>query len=210
LTAGVAIAAIILGIGPETDEDRPGSTAGPTATLSYMASAADEIPLTYIKDDPGNVSLPDTISVYPGPGAALSSAQYDAGVIVESFFDDFSYPLCVCTEVIKANRICNLPEALATRTHWPTQSPDLPPCHDLHAWTGTDFRPYITVSLDGTQISGRQLDPEDGLEVAVLWDTWCFCYRLPLEVGRHTVAYAFDWPELAISSAAAWEFTITP
>jgi hypothetical protein len=129
-------------------------------------------------------------------------------MVFDPSLDTTPYTLCVFAKAL-SGRVC-LPEVVQTAVGSPPGSEaSSSDCQDLMAWSGTDFRPFIEISLDGALISGRQA--ENALEARdpMLDDGFYFCYRIPLESGRHHMRYVFEWPDLDIRSSAEWEFTLT-
>jgi hypothetical protein len=88
----------------------------------------------------------------------------------------------------------------------------VPPCRNYPELEDADFWSNVVITLDGNQINGGRLGSQNTLEEAAwtYWNEYYLCYRVPLNVGTHTMAYTFTWKAANVVDKAQWDFTICP
>jgi hypothetical protein len=208
LIVSVAFAALWIFTRPDDDpENKPDRV--PTRERTLPPLVMGQTPEAVQQVDGLSFTL-----VHPSPNSVLSVADYNRGVQINDWAEPRVYDICIFTDISQSSSdiICNLPPQLivpngiATPTAAPSLAPSLDPtCVARAAWRHLDFFAYITIYLDGEQVS--QMD-------TLHWDVpgsfHLLCFNAPLEPGIHTMRYVFDFPPDNAHDEAEWSFTLTP
>ncbi len=163
------------------------------------------LPITLTPLGARRVSGVPYVLVHPLPGAQLTLEEYNRGMLspVSSgkTNDKGIYSICVFTEPRFGRALyCRTPPTLDSS------------CRNYPELEDADFWNSIVITLDGSQINGGRLGSQNTLEETA-WHNpseYSLCYRVPLNVGTHTMTYTFNWKAANVVDKAQWDFTIRP
>ena len=175
------------------------------ATNRNNQDRGQPLPITLTPLAARRVSGVPYVLVHPLPGTQLTLEEYKRGMLspVSSgrTNDQGIYNICVFTEPRAGrDRYCLTPPTLD------------PSCRNYPELEDADFWNGIVITLDGNQISGGRLGSQNTLEETA-WHNpseYSLCYRVPLNVGTHTMTYTFDWKAANVVDKAQWDFTVRP